>query len=108
MIMPVINLGELVVGADEVWMCKLWRHACWLFLAELVILGPKCKEASCVEPATHVVHWPTGSIECCDRHTAAWRNVAERGLGMHLHVERVYYETGEDAAVQRFRAMEMD
>lgn len=86
-----------------------WDLFCALYFDELVVLGPKCRTTNCTEPARFTVHWPGPSpIVCCERCTTRWQELALRGLGFTVAVQPLHYTTkNEDAAVQRFRAMEL-
>lgn len=86
----------------------LWDVYCAVHFTDLVVLGPKCRTEDCLEPARFVVHWPgPAPILCCARCTERWKTIAERGMGFVLSVQPLHYTTGEDPAVQRFRAMEL-
>ncbi len=83
-----------------------WDLFCAI-LGDLVVLGPKCHSAGCLEPVAERVHWPTGPIGCCARCAAGWRRVGE-AMGMHVVIEPVLYQRGGlDDAEQRFAAMEL-
>lgn len=86
-----------------------WQLYCALYCTEFTVLGPKCNSVDCLGVATAIVHWPSGPIRCCDACTARWRDIAARGLGMHLVVEPLPLITppGLDDAEQRFRMMEL-
>ena len=88
---------------------SLWFIACCHnFDGGLVVLGPKCHAVDWAAPAVSVVHWPSGPIRCCAGCAAHSADVADRGLGMHLHVEAIYYQRcGLDDAEQRFAAMDL-
>ena len=97
-----------------------WQVFCAIYFGgELVILGPKCHTADCLEPVRFTVWWPgpvrftvwwpgPAPIRCCDRCTEAWRRLAIAGLGFELATQPLYYTTGEDDAVQRFRNLELE
>lgn len=77
------------------------------FAGEITVLGPKCEQSECIDLVTALVHWPSGPVRCCERHTARWREVA-RVMGVHLVVEPIFYQRGGlDDAEQRFAAMEL-
>lgn len=78
-----------------------------LWFADLVVLGPKCHSATCLEPVAERVHWPTGPLECCARCAARFRRIGEV-MGMRLLSEPVHYQRGGlDDTEQRFAAMEL-
>lgn len=84
-------------------------HCAIHFAGTLVVLGPKCHSVDCLEPARFAVWWPGPEpVQCCERCTTRWLEVAQRGFGMALSVQELHYTTGEDDAVQRFRAMELE
>jgi len=86
----------------------MWYAMCLAnFDDGLLVLGPKCQTVFCLQSATHRVHWVTGQLLACDWCVASWQRIAD-GLGMALHIERIWYERGgNDEAEQRFAAMEL-
>lgn len=57
------------------------------------------------------MHWPAGPMQCCARCTDGWRQIADRGFGMHLVIEPMRYTPGPgglDDSAQRFRLLELE
>lgn len=88
-----------------------WHIYCAIhFAGELTVLGPKCETAGCPSVVTDRVHWPTGPLDVCSGHAAAWLRVA-RALGCMVHVEPLHYTPvgpgAPDDTEQRMRLLEL-
>jgi hypothetical protein len=105
---PGVRRQELaVIEPPQIW--STWWVACVNYFDDgLRVLGPKCHTVDCADPAVAIGHWPIAPVRCCERCTARSREVADRGLGMHLHVEPLLYTRGGlDDAEQRFALLEL-
>ncbi len=86
-----------------------WELYCALYCDVLIVLGLKCDQHDCDGVAVSSVHWPSGVVRCCDRHTARWREIAD-AMGVHMFVEllRTWMPVDLDDAQQRFRLLELN